>query len=90
MAIKENFEYESLHDPQSVADYIKAIRKGIAARSIRFTSGDDEMEMQPSDLLTLSVRARKKGGENQIIIKLLWKDKSVSGDSDKNKLSVKS
>ena len=65
MAIKENFEYESLHDPQSVADYIKAIRKGIAARSIRFTSGDDEMEMQPSDLLTLSVRARKKGGEKE-------------------------
>jgi len=90
MAIKENFEYESLHDPQSVGDYLKALRKGIAAGSLRFTSGDDEMEMIPADLLTLSVRARKKGGENQIIIKLLWKDKSAPGDSGKNQLSVKS
>ena len=89
MAIKENFEYESLHDPQSVGDYLKALRKGIAAGSLRFTSGDDEMEMIPADLLTLSVRARKKGGENQIIIRVQWKDTAASSDTDKNKLSIK-
>jgi amphi-Trp domain-containing protein len=89
MAVKENFEYESLHDAASIGEYLKALRKGIAKGEIHFTSGDDELILQPNDLVHLSVRARRKGRDSLIQIKIMWKEPDQdSGDPDKETLGI--
>jgi amphi-Trp domain-containing protein len=89
MAAKENFEYEALHDAASIGEYLKALRKGMAKGEIRFASGDDEMLLAPSGLLHLSVRARRKGADSTIQIKIMWKEPgSDPAAPDKESLAI--
>lgn len=89
MPAKENFDYEALHDAVSIGEYLKALRKGIARGEIRFATGDEEMTLEPSGLLHMSVRARRKGPNSTIQIKIMWKEPGAEpGAPDKESLAI--
>ncbi len=79
MAKEDSFEYESLQDPQSIKDLIKGLLEGFDKGRIVLISNGSKITMEPSNLLKLSVKAKKRGETGKLEIKISWKEaKKVS------------
>lgn len=78
------FEHESLQDNASISAYLQALMQGFENGKIMFSSGNDEIELHPNNLLQFSVKARKKGEKNKISIKVSWKDSKTQNMKDGN------
>jgi amphi-Trp domain-containing protein len=79
VAKEDSFEYESLQDPQSIKDLIKGLLEGFDKGRIVLISNGSKITMEPSNLLKLSVKAKKRGETGKLEIKISWKEaKKVS------------
>jgi len=79
VAKEDSFEYESLQDPQTIKDLIKGLLEGFDKGRIVLISNGSKITMEPSNLLKLSVKAKKRGETGKLEIKISWKEaKKVS------------
>ncbi|MDR1685304.1 MAG: amphi-Trp domain-containing protein [Desulfovibrio sp.] len=74
MAAEKKFIFESLQDIKSISSFLEAIVEGMQTGKILLSSSDECIEMHPNGLLHLSIKAKKKGGNNKIGIKVEWKE----------------
>lgn len=81
MALEKKFVFESMQDCSTIGGFLKAITEGIEKGELQFVSPEEKIEMQPSGLLFFTVKARKKGNENKIGIKITWKEKRMQGNA---------
>ncbi|MDR2055341.1 MAG: amphi-Trp domain-containing protein [Desulfovibrio sp.] len=76
MAAEKKFIFESLQDIKSICSFLDAITNGMKTGKVMLSSADECIEMHPSGLLHMSIKAKKKGGNNKIGFKIQWKESS--------------
>jgi amphi-Trp domain-containing protein len=86
MAAEKKFVFESLQDIKSICLFLDAIADGMKTGKVVLSSADECIEMHPSGLLHLSIKAKKKGSNNKIGLKVQWKE--TSSPEQSNMLSV--
>ncbi|NVB42457.1 amphi-Trp domain-containing protein [Pseudenhygromyxa sp. WMMC2535] len=74
MAADDDFRHESVQDQQSIVKYLRAITAGIERGHIQLGAADQLFDLEPSGLLELQVRAKRKGGRVKLAIKLGWRE----------------
>jgi len=84
-----SFEYESLQDPQTIKELMTGILDGLEKGRIVLTSNGSEITMNPSNLLKISVKAKKKGETGKLELKMSWKEskKVIVSTDDSIKVS---
>ncbi|WP_207264627.1 amphi-Trp domain-containing protein [Desulfovibrio sp. Huiquan2017] len=71
---EEKFVFDSLQDCGSIKDFLESLIEGFEKRSINLSTNGNEIHLEPEGLLNFTIKARKKGTENKISIKVSWKD----------------
>jgi len=74
MSGEGKFEFDSVQDPASIQDFLSALTQGFAKGRIVLRSETEEIVLVPGALLGFGVKAKRKGGENKIVVKIVWKD----------------
>ncbi len=80
MAEYGNFQYESYQDLQTIQKFLESLKDGFERGKIAFRSGDDEIFLEPMDLLKFSVRAQKKDDKCKLQIKISWKEGTIKSE----------
>ena len=76
MGSEKKFVFESLQDIKSICTFLDAITDGMKTGKILLASNDELIEMHPSGLLHMSLKAKKKGNNNKVSLKIEWKESS--------------
>jgi amphi-Trp domain-containing protein len=71
---EEKFVFDSLQDCESIKDFLQSLVEGFGKHSIDLSTNGDEIHLAPQGLLNFTVKAKKKGTENKISIKVSWKE----------------
>ncbi len=77
MAESDNFEFESYQDTQTIQEYLQSLVDGFSSGQISLNSERDNIILHPRGLVQLTIRARKKGDDNRLSVKMSWKDSKV-------------
>jgi len=70
----EKFDYEAIQDRQTMRQYLNALMEGIEKGKLVFSSGKEQILLAPTELIRLSVKAKRKPGKSKITMKLTWND----------------
>jgi amphi-Trp domain-containing protein len=70
----EDFKYESLQDRNSIAKYLDALKEGFTGGRIMLGSKEKQIVFEPSGLLRLEVKARRKSDKVKISLKCTWRE----------------
>jgi len=70
------FAHESLQDTETIGKYLEALAQGFRTGRLEFSSGKKDIELEPSGLLELAVRAKRKDGAARIGIEIQWKEEA--------------
>lgn len=74
MSAQDDFRHESVQDRQSIVKYLQALTAGIEEGRIELGTAEHTLELEPSGMLELQVRAKRKGGRVKLAIKLYWRE----------------
>jgi amphi-Trp domain-containing protein len=88
MAEKQAFEHESVQNNETVSQYLKALIEGFESGKVVFISEKRQLVMQPNNLLEFTIKAKKKGEKNKIVLKFSWKDTHAAPDDDAGSLKI--
>ncbi|MBD3403903.1 amphi-Trp domain-containing protein [candidate division GN15 bacterium] len=90
MASEETeFKHESLQDCDTIVKYLNAIGEGFQSGHLTLANGDGrEMEVRPSGLLKLDLKARRKDGRIKLSLKVTWKEQEMPDDIDSTPLTI--
>ena len=82
MAIDDDFRHESVQDRQSIVKYLHAITAGIEQGQLELGTSEHTVKIEPSGMLELQVRAKRKGGRVKLAIKLYWREDDEEPGAD--------
>ena len=88
MAEKQTFEHESVQDNETVSQYLKALIEGFESGKVVFVSEKRQLVLQPNNLLEFSIKAKRKGEKNKIVLKFSWKDIHAAPDPESGSLKI--
>jgi amphi-Trp domain-containing protein len=71
---EEKFVFDSLQDCESIKEFLESLIDGFEKHSIDLSTNGDKIHLAPQGLLNFTVKAKKKGAENKLSIKVSWKD----------------
>lgn len=77
----EKFVFDSLQDSETIKAFLASLTDGFEKGTITLSTNGDAIELKPDGLLNFVVKARKKGAENKLSIKVEWKD-AAKGKKD--------
>jgi amphi-Trp domain-containing protein len=77
----EKFVFDSLQDSETIKSFLTSLTEGFEKGTITLSTNGDAIELKPDGLLNFVVKARKKGSENKLSIKVEWKD-AAKGKKD--------
>lgn len=80
MSDKENFEFESYQDAETIVKYLESLIDGLQKGELTLTSGKNQIVLKPSNLMEVSIKARVKGEKNKLTIKIAWKEDKLQED----------
>ena len=83
-----NFRHESIQNRKTIKALLEAITKGIGKGELTLSDGEDELVMEPGDLITLRVRAERSEGSNRIDLRLTWTE-AAEAPRSKGELKVR-
>jgi amphi-Trp domain-containing protein len=84
----KEFFHESLQDASSVQELLGALQEAMAQKRIVLTAEGQEMVLNPTSLLHLSIKGSKKGPNNKLQIKIVWEDREASEPEHNSGLSI--
>ncbi|MEA2085313.1 MAG: amphi-Trp domain-containing protein [Thermodesulfobacteriota bacterium] len=85
---QDKFSYESIQDIESVKRYFNSLLESMENRRIVLKSEDKEIVLEIDQLFRFAVRARKKGRENKLSIKMSWTSNGEGKDSDTKTMTI--
>ena len=85
---EEKFVFDSLQDSKTIKDFLTSLTEGFDKGSITLSTNGDEIELNPEGLLNFMVKAKKKGAENKLSIKVEWKESAKTRKEDTTTLRV--
>lgn len=75
MTADKDFKHESLQDKESIAEYLAALRDGFSKGLLTFRKGNEEINLTPSGLIQVDIKARKKANKSSLSVICTWKEK---------------
>lgn len=85
---EEKFVFDSLQDSETIRDFLSSLTDGFEKGSIVLSTNGDEIVLAPAGMLNFMVKAKKKGNENKLSIKISWKDAVGSSSGEPGSLKV--
>ena len=82
MSSAESFNFESMQDSTSIKEFVHSLLAGLHSGKVVLSSNGDKIELHPSNMLNLEVKAKKKGQTGKISIKISWKETSATASED--------
>lgn len=76
MASSKEFKYDSIQDNETIVGYLESVIEGIRKKEILFQNNEQSLTFKPNGLIDFDIKAKQKGNENRITIKLQWKDEN--------------
>ena len=73
MGYDQKFVFESMQDAESIRQYLSAVMDGLSKGRLVVAAGDEQFVLQPSELLTFTVKARKRGGSGRLSLTISWR-----------------
>mgnify|MGYP000628051185 CR=1 FL=1 len=86
---EEKFVFDSLQDSDTIKQFLESLTEGFEKGNITLTSNGDEIYLRPEGMLNFMVKAKKKGNENKLSIKISWKEVSGPKDDEPGALKIK-
>lgn len=84
----DQFEHESLQNPQSIGAYLRAIVEGFERGYIELRDDVGRLVLHPNGLLGLELRAKRTGNRATLELELSWTE--TDGASNPASLCVRS
>lgn len=75
---EEKFVFDSLQDCETIKEFLQSLIDGFEKHSINLSTNGDEIHLAPQGLLHFMVKAKKKGPENKLSIKVAWKETAAT------------
>lgn len=88
MGKKHTFEHESLQDRETIVAYLEALTAGLRSGELRLSQGEQTLELKPSGLLTLSVRAARKRERVRLDLRVSWRTGNEGAGEDAPPLRI--
>ncbi len=85
---EEKFVFDSLQDCSTIKDFLQSLTEGFEKGAITLNTNGDEIRLSPQGLLNFTVKAKRKGNENKLSIKISWKDNTQAPTSESPTLKV--
>jgi amphi-Trp domain-containing protein len=85
----DEFKHESLQDLKSIGQYLKAITEGLEAGRVDLSDDNGHLALFPNGLLSLELRAKRRGNRAKLQLKLSWAEERPKGKSDSESLRVR-
>lgn len=79
------FKHESLQDSQTIVKYINALAEGFASGRLALGNNGNPIVLQPSGMLKLDLKAKRKDGRMKLSVKISWKEE----DEEKKQIDSK-
>jgi len=73
MGFDQKFVFESMQDAESIRAYLEAVMEGLRKGRLVVAAGQEEVVLQPPELLTFAVKARKRGGSGRLSLTISWR-----------------
>ena len=89
MGDDKRFVFESVEDAESIRRYLAAVMEGLGKGRLTLAAGVDEFALEPQELLTFAVRARKREGEGRLSLTISWRKPEEGGTQPGETLSIK-
>lgn len=86
---EEKFVFDSLQDCETIKEFLTSLVEGFENNSITLSTNGDEIKLTPKGLLQFMVKAKKKGPENKLSIKIAWKETPEMQDTGDAFLKVR-
>jgi amphi-Trp domain-containing protein len=77
MSETERFVHETIQDKRSIQQFFLTLVDGIENGRVTLSADKDHALLTPSELIRLSIKAKKKTGKSKLTVKLTWKDSSI-------------
>lgn len=74
---KKQIKHESYQDAATIKKYLQQIIEGIERGKINISNADDSLELEPSGLLGLTIKASQSKSSQQLRLKIAWQVKDV-------------
>lgn len=71
---KGEFKHESVEDRESIVKYLNALRDSFVSGTIHFGAQDKSIVLEPSKVIEMSVKAKRKSDRSRLSLSLEWKD----------------
>ena len=89
MAYDQKFVFESMEDAQSIRKYLTAVMEGLGQGRLTLAAGEQEFALEPPELVTFTVRARKREGEGRLSLTISWRRPEMGESNAGETLSIK-
>ncbi len=89
MAYDQKFVFESMQDAGSIRKYLEAVMEGLDQGRLTLAAGAEAFALEPPELLTFAVRARKREGEGKLSLTISWRKPEEDGTQPGETLSIK-
>lgn len=73
MGYDQKFVFESMQDAESIRKYLEAVMDGLGKGRLVVAAGQEQFTLQPRELLTFTVKARKRGGSGRLSLTISWR-----------------
>ncbi|MDZ7641508.1 MAG: amphi-Trp domain-containing protein [Desulfurivibrio sp.] len=74
MSKEGRFFHESLEDCQSIKQFVQSLQEGLEKGEIQLATNKENLVLNLPRIVRFSVKAKKKGNNNKLQIKLSWED----------------
>ncbi len=88
MADRDTFEYESLHDVESIVGHLQALADGLKRGRLSLASNGKAVVLQPAGLLRLEVEAKRGKHRARLMVKISWREDSPAAESGGDPLKI--
>jgi amphi-Trp domain-containing protein len=68
----DEFVHESLQDPKSIGEYLRAIIQGLESGYLDLSDDSGQLVLHPKGLLGLALRAKRQGNRANLQLELSW------------------
>lgn len=78
----DEFKHESLQDLKSIGQYLKAITEGLESGRVDLSDDSGQLALYPNGLLSLELRAKRRGNRAKLQLKLTWTEEKPKAKSE--------
>jgi amphi-Trp domain-containing protein len=78
----DEFKHESLQDLRSIGQYLKANTEGLEAGRVDLSDDSGHLALFPNGLLSLELRAKRRGNRAKLQLKLTWTEEKPKTKSE--------